>query len=859
MIGLFLSAAFAAALLPGRAVTAPPCVTDGCWSAVPHLRRFVPPHGLLSAPAAADIQLAHAEGALLVRVSALPPDTQVELLLPSGHALLGEGTHRLELAPSAGLLSLGLRLLGPDGPLVWSPSGTAYAGERFPLLLADGPALGMPLELVRLDAQALVLQAPGADRLTVTREQPAWPARRRGVPDAWSATGRDRVDTAPPPEPGWYRAEAVWDGMDVIARRFYVSPALSVPISVAGVHPAPAVALAASGERLVLTDRSAIIVSDSTLQQAALLLADELARLLGRRLPIRDGRHRSGDILLGGPSSLGRDVPAAIRDHAGAAEGFGLDLRAQAVVAAASPRGAVYGVLAFADAITAAPSALLLLGDQPAIAQRVLYHELNLSRGPMDLTVWRAYLRRVVARGRYNTLFIGVRNSVRLTSQPELAHANALAPNELQALVGEAQVLGLSVYPAFQASGHASWLTASHPELRSSGAAQSVCLRDPATAAVVSAAYREVWELFGRPSSVHIGHDEARWSARQTFGDRRDPHCAGVPSGVLLAESVRWHLDFFADLGVSDAVAWSDMFVEDWNGARTHGALSSVSPEELTLASWSKVGDSLGVLRSQGFSVIRLSTGYYDWKRAGLVAESGQLAGEGLALFAPFPWMVSADTPSSRGLASHWSHVLLAGATAWQPALSADPIAAQLAAAASLSAYQPGAGPSGGPLRVVALSGSAAPGDWPMGPSPFVRLDPTVARQEEPATVSVGGAVAVLSLLQAVELTVGARQDILTRGRTLDTADPIVEVVFRYADGSSAVAGLRYGVDTYDLGATGAAASLWGTTGSADLGGGRRGWRRDVVNPHPDRSVLSVEVEPTRADVRALVFGAAVR
>lgn len=859
MIGLLFSAALAAELLPGRAVTAPPCVTDDCWSDVPHLRRFVSPRGLRLEPTEADIQIAHADGTLLVRVSDLPPGARAELLLPDGHALLEEGTHRLSVDASAGLFALGLRLLGSDGPLVWSPAGTVYADERFPLMLADGPALGMPLELVRLDAERLVLQAPAADRLTVTREQPAWPSRRRGVPDAWSATGRDQIDTDPPTEPGWYRAEAVWNGLDVVVRRFYVSPPLSVPLSAAGIHPPPSTALSVAGERLVLTDRSAIIVSEPSHQQAALLLADEVERLLGRRLPVRDGRHRSGDILIGGPSSLSRDVPAEIRAHAGAPEGFGLDLRARAVVSAASPRGAVFGALALVDALSSPPSELLLLGDRPAIAQRVLYHELNLSRGPMDLSVWRAYLRRVVARGRYNTLFIGLRNSVRLQGQPELAHANALAPNELQALVGEAQVLGLSVYPAFQASGHASWLTASHPELRSSGAPQSICLRDPATATVVAAAHREVWELFGRPEVVHIGHDEARWPSSQIFGDRRDPHCAGVPADILLAESVRWHLDFFSGLGVTDVVAWSDMFVEGWNGAQTHDALSSVSPEELTLAAWSKVGDSLGGLRAQGFPVIRLSTGYYDWKRADLVAEAPQLAGEGLALFAPFPWMVAADTPSSRGLAFHWSHVLLAGATAWQPALSADSIAAQLAALSSLPAYQPGAGPPGGALRVAALSGATIPGDWPSGPSPFVRLDPTLARLEEPVTISVGAGVQVLSLLQAVELTVGARQDILTRGRTLSTTEPIVEVVFRYADGSSATTGLRYGVDTYDLDATGAAASLWGTSGGAELGGGRRAWRRDVVNPHPGRSVLSVEVAPTRADVQALVFGAAVR
>lgn len=866
---LLLPLALAAELLPGRALTLPPCTPDpddACWASAPRLQRFVAPRGLpATAPLGADLRLAHdGDGALLVRADALPPAAdEVEVFFGETHARVGAGISVVPVGPRAGAVQGQVRLLGAASPLVWAPSGDPYADEGFPILLADAPALGMPIELVRLDAASLEVIAPGADQLLVTREQADWPRARRGVPDAWQAAGRDRVSVARPMDPGWYRVEARWAELDVAARRLYIPAPDPIPeVSAHGVHPAPAVVEAGEGSApFRLQPRSAIVVQEPSWDPAARLLSEELGRLLGQAPPIVARRPRDGDIVLGAAGGLPRSVSAAARSMAEAPEGFAVVLGDRAVVAASSLRGATYGALALADALAERPAGPLVLADRPAIETRVLYQELNLSgSGPMDLTMWRAYVRRVVARGRYNTLYLGLRNSVVLPGLPELAHANALAPNELQAMIAEARLLGLAVYPATSTTGHAAWLTAAHPERRSSGGAQAVCLRDPETAALTEAALRELWALFDAPLRVHIGHDEARWPDRQTFGDLRDPYCAGVPASSLFAESLRWHIDLFRAMGAEEIVVWSDMLAADWNGAETHTALSALSPGEVTFAAWSKVGDSLGELGSQGFGVMRVPTGYYDWKRAGLLDEQDQIAGEGVAVFTPFPWMVPADNPSSRGLAHHWSRVLLAGATAWQPALSTVPIRALAAQTAGLPAYQPGASERTALLRPLAISGAPPEAAWPAASAPpFLRLAPAVAREDEPVTVSVGDTIEVLSLLQAVRLTTATRQGVQVRGRTPEAAPPVVEARFRYRDGSTETVGLRYGIETFDVDSGSAAASLWGTAGSVSLGAGRRGWRVDIRNPRPDQEVSAVEVCAREADTAALVFAAAGR
>lgn len=850
------SVAMAGALVPGRALTVPPCSAENCWEHSPALTRFVAPDGLLLTPMDAQIQLAHRGGQLWIRVDSLPAAQRLEVVLDGVVHVLAEGEHAVALPDGRELFSINVRLRGPDGPRIWSPHGGAAVDDVFPMLLAEGPALDMPVELVRLDDERLVIQAPGADQLTVQAMQPDWPARRRGVPDPWQVIGGDHIDTEPPRRPGWYRVEAIWNGMDVVARRFYVHPQPTHPVDTGGIHPAPQVNLPTPDAMAALSSDSVIVITERDWMPAAELLSAELARLLGLSLSIRTRRAGAGDIVIGGVERLAADVPDAVRLQATHADGFALDIRGQMVVAASDLRGATYGVLALADALAAGVGQGRMVGDHPAVEERVLYQELNLARhGSMDVDTWNDYIRRVVLRGRYTTMYLGIRNSVQLTSQPELAHADALSVAELQAMIAQARQFGLAVYPAVSSSGHASWLTASHPELRSSNAAQSICLRNPDTAALLASVYQEIWSIFDHPEGVHIGHDEASWPANRTFGDRRDPYCAGIPDAVLLAESLRWHIDHFEDLGAAHTVAWSDMVVADWNGAQTHTALDTLSPDEVTFAAWSRVGDSHQALAARGFSVMHISTGAYDWKRAD-PTEAAALDGVGLAVFPPFPWMLSEDTPSSRGLSAHWSHVLLSGATAWQPELATDPLATQLSAVAGLPAYQPGYRAVDATWHPVVAVGAAS-----AVPHHAVTFEtpPALATVDAPASIAVDRRVNVLSLLQAVEISVGARQRLQTTGRTLETCPPALHVRFWYQDGGVAVTGLRHGVETADLRADPALTSLWGTAGSERVGMGGRAWRVHIQNPHPDRTVHRVEVVPAQQGVQAWVVDAAVQ
>jgi hypothetical protein len=865
-------------LLPDRAVVLPPCEADelaACWSDVPTLIRFAPPEGLTAAAVTAQVRLSWADGVLLIFAEDLPSGGRIEVSLgepggtnPTWSVTAGEGlsTHPLD-ADAGQLRPMWLHLRTPDGDGVllrpWSLTGAGDSQHAFPVLLADAPTLGFPAEAT--EDFAVV---PGADQVTLTRQQVEIPRNSRGVPPPWSATDSGGISLIVP-HTGWYRLEAAWqDGgqlIDVAAWRIYLE-AEPAGLSVAGIFPVPDVHAPLPGEGLTLTDRTAVCAPASWEPVATLLLA-EVARLTGRTLTTRR-RCRSGDIQL-------EDATVGPTPDA-----FSLTISEGAVVTAGDLRGATYGVLALVDALgDNGQIEAMEIHDAPDIADRILYHQLNLSsRGPMPVAQWIDFLHQVVLRGRYNQIYLNLLDSYRFESHPELAARNALTPEQLQEMLAAARTLGVAVFPAISAPGHATWITRAHPELASGGNPGVLCPRNPAVYPLLSEVYTELLEAFDSPRRVHIGHDETYWDPQRQFGDERDPRCTGTPAWVLFADDLRWHVDFFADHD-AEVIAWSDMLVAGWNGGREdtwRAADSEALQASLTVAAWSKVGDSQGVLGELGYPIIRLHTGYHDWKRSDL--DPSTIAGEGLALFHPFPWMAAGVNPGTQALRFYWSQVLLAGATAWRADLSEVPINEILLAITDLPAMRPGwQHPAGwsGAVSPLLLTGTAPDATVPEVAWPthidiagvrFSSLRPTLIAPEQPARITVDRQVAGLSILTAAVLDRSVRQVVVSQTRSPDTAPAIAHLTVTWADGESETVPIRLGLETFDLLGDPRARSLWGSPGasvpspeaaqSAGTGHDRQVYRLDWHNPRPDVAVRTTEI--TAADGgRLLLVGAA--
>jgi hypothetical protein len=857
-----LAAAGAAPLnvetLPGRAVVATPCggaPTDACWEHATALHRFAAAPGQVVAPLEADIRLGWDPTGLTVRVGPLPDGGHIELgIAPTGDdarltALevieATQGVHHLRLAaaPVAGTThALRLNLVVPTGDggttaLAWTPAGSADLARAGVVLLADAPSPGIPLTVSTTGSDLSVL-APGASRVQL-RAQPVLPPRgSRGVPKPWLSEGEDRVAAAHPPDPGWLMAEAIWttaDGaaIDIVRRRFWWAGPPAPGALALGIHPEPKSLRAASGPMWRPRTSQTVCVSDPAWAEAAVLLVEELARHTGETLQIVDPDHGRCDVRfvpLAGESK--RPVPET--NHSDA---FSLHVRGRSVrVGANSLRGAVTGALALADAVGpdgGSPS--LTAFDWPDVDERVLYHSINVRARP-DWTVddQIRFLRRVVARGRYTTLYLAIRDGVVLPSHPELATRDAISVAEFQRIIAAGRALGMTVAPAVDGPGHPLWIARVHPELGTNARRPVLDLRSGATRRLLTEIYDDLLVIFGDVDRIHLGHDEVMWRTTGGFSDEANPHMAGTPRWLLFRDSLRFHLEWAASHDLAPLV-WSDTLLAKWNGSREGGfrALELLTDEErarLTIVAWAAIGDPLETLSPSGVAVMRVHTGYLDWKRAGLNEQQARLAGEGLAVFVPAPWAAQGPTAGTRNRHYHTGSVILAGTTAWRSDLDAVSIGATLDALRTAPAFRPGLDArccGAGPRTTLAIQGdqydrSLPAVVWPAALAvgeDTVQLSPHVARLGRPVTIPVTDEPAGVALLMAtvIEHRAGLRLLSGLKGGGHLERRVVATIDLHRADGTVTSVPLTYGIDIYALEAEAWAAPQWHAAATASL------------------------------------------
>lgn len=880
------------ALAPERGGALVPCedrVAAPCWDQALVTRRFAAAPGAWHAPQAADVRLAWEGDALLVWARELPYGFHLELsvspdagddLARATWARLPAGLHRVPLdpPPRPGQRRGGRLALVADGGVVLheAPWGEGRPGEPAHLVVVDGASSPGALEL-REGVQGLVLQAPGAAELHVVAERPTVEERpRRTVTPGWRVDGEGpTLVVGRPPDAGWLRVEAIWTraGVPVAVRRLraWWDPGPAPDGELLDLHPAPRELVHLQGSYSLSAD--ARVTHAPGYGAAARLLAEELARFTGARLSVEEGRPRKADLWVGPPEASPVTVDGPLV-HAREVDGFGLHASPErAVVVASSPRGAVYGALALADAVGFDGRVrAVAVGDAPALDTRVLVHRLEpRANARIDVDAWCTFLRRVVARGRYTHLVLILRTQVAWQADPTIAHPSALTAGEVARMVQAARDLGLVVVPGVNAPGHADWLLPSRPDLRDHPGARVLDVRNPASRELLDALYTEALQLFPGTPWLHIGHDEVFWDSWRSDLDERNPRTEGTPAWVLMAEDLAWHADWCRRHGVRPVV-WADMLVEGWNGRRegSHRALELLSEtdrDSLLAMTWAPTGDPVRALSGSGVQVIRAHTGYRDGFRDGLTDVADLLAGEGLALFHPTPWSAFGFTSGRKALAYHWPLVILAGTTAWRPTLADTAIGPTLDGLRDLPAFLPGAGPRR-PGRDLELPAGGVP--WLPGLTLLPSLDaggrawtppsggPVVVTRGAPLDLpATGGGV---SLLLAADLTHEAEQRLFSahpRASTLE-GDPVAHVIVEHADGTVTRHPLRLGTHVGDVRHDPRALALYGTSGAAVVPAGPAGgpWAFHAIDVAARGPVTRVRLEVLVEGVAVLVAGA---
>jgi len=673
-----------------------------------------------------------------------------------------------------------------------------------------------------------------------------------------------------------HEAVAVWRDqagvpVDLVARRVWSEPAGPPGVTGDALFFPPPKELALGSGVYALPEAPVLCASEAQ-SGAADLLRRELTRM-------------TGATLTGGPNCDIRleqvdDLPV---------NGFRIQIDRQSITVQAGDRlGSAAGALAVVDAI--GPDGrvpLLVATDWPELSVRPLYHSLNLPNRP-DLRIedYLRFVEQVVARGRYNQLHLYLSDAVESPSLPELARANAWTASEIGRLRSVCEDLGIELIPGVNAPGHTGWMLRSHPELTEDVNASLLDVRHPATQGLLSQHYEDVWTAFGQPPAMHIGHDEAVWQSQRWFGNERNPRNAATPRALLFADDLRFHLNWCKERGITPYI-WTDMLLEGWNGRRdgTHRALELLTEEEramLRAMAWSPLGDPLENLTERwGIPVLRVHTGYLDWKRAGLAAEADRLAGEGLGLFLPAPWASFAPGPGSRSLNYHLGVILLAGATAWSPVLEEGAyIMPTLAALAGHPAMRPGYAAilhrRSLPLWSEGLrpDASVPAVAWPssmVSDTLEYRTDPRLASVDEPArwTIKRPRDAAGVSVLVAAAPSHAGRAALrrIVNKSPLPQQQAVGWIVVEHADGSETRRHLEYGEDIYAVDADPRANIQWR---SADvvplaspvvkalhpLGRDRRLYRVDLALDAEGAAVTGLRLEATKSGI-PLIVGAA--
>ena len=823
---------------PGLAFRLVDCTSMGrrCWAKAPSLRQFEDARGHAIR---AQVKIVRHDHHLVVRVGGLSEAQTVEVvvrrpnsMVPSDAQLIqasnGTTMHRLEGPVNAAAeLGMHIQIWDEDTATVhtWDPGSGARFSEPVTAWSAPEDQTEPSITVHTDEENWWVDTVPGAV-ITVRHRRPFLPTGGRGIHKPWTVEVQRNEPFAAPPHTGSYDVTVRHRGALSKAIVSWVSPAATTAEQL-GIHPPPRTLHLTNEPAFELGKHPRICASDRAQRTAAEWLGNELQRIA----PISPSLScESADIRFG----IDADLPA---------EGYSIRVRPEGIqIQSRTAAGALYAAIATADLLgTESQAAAVDITDAPAIATRILFHEVSPQHGPMvrpEQTI--DFIEKVVARARFNTLILELKGGLQYQSHPELSRRDAWSHAELRRVISAAQRHGITVIPAINSPAHANWITSARPELMEESTQALLCTRHPATRVLLSDLYAELHELFGKPAFVHVGHDEIRWRTRWKHESQRCPRCAATPRWALLTNDLIWTHTTLGFLGAKPMV-WSDMLVPGWHGAwdQMHRAAlripESIRPD-IHVISWGRTGDTVGTLTPLGYAVIRGNTGYADWKRPGLQSIARGVAGEALALFNATPWSSFQGTAGPTRDYHHWSNVILAGATAWNPSIETIPIDTSVDALRNHPAYRPGL--------------THTP-EWHSS----LKIDETLTDGETRQIPLEGQTLSHIEVWQAARYDRSNLGALAKDNRKARSSGGLIvgRATIEYADGQTVeLDPVRLGMHTEHPDRNGRGSLLFGssrTQRTADTTAYAVHWQ----NPHANRTVRSLSLTATRPDVEWIV------
>jgi len=496
-----------------------------------------------------------------------------------------------------------------------------------------------------------------------------------------------------------------------------------------------------------------------------------------------------------------------------------------------------------------------------------------------------------MARLKYNTLVLEVNGNFPYESHPEIGRNGAPTKEQVRDWVEYARQRGFDVIPQVAVYGHLNWILnrsgwadlAENPEATGRWGRWVANVHDPRYYPLVFNLFAEVIEVF-EPRIFHIGHDEITFQPIGVHPMTRDT----PPADLLAGEVIRLH-EWLTARGLK-VMMWGDQLLPEHNGGApyfTAGAIDRI-PRDIIISDWHygplDEFPSVAYFREQGFPV--LASGWWQplnvWNFPSVAVDEQVLGFSGTSW-----WRLSGFA----GSAEHQTAFVLAAENAWSNRypdigdLAYRPASvwrrlAGWAAPANETRYAPvdlarftnesitQMGPrTGWPL----LSPPGETDRLPRGlqwwdgvpyhiatsqPEAIVLAslsDPPGGRPESVRAIPVGARAAALYFLQTCDLPSSRTTDIYTR----DSQYPKRLGRWRvtYDDGSSADVPIEYRqtlTDWNDGQPPAQATCVWS---GEDAGGAHvalAAYRWD--NPHPEKTIISLDVESLEAQLRIAVL-----
>jgi len=404
--------------------------------------------------------------------------------------------------------------------------------------------------------------------------------------------------------------------------------------------------------------------------------------------------HTGGKTSVQVPNRLAEFATRVTRRYA--AEGYVLQITPAGVdVVAAAAHGLYNGLQSFLQLLRADTPAAdapqvrsLTVVDWPSTEWRALTMTLPTDRwghpnnAPVDSAFYCDFIRRFVARRKFNAVALGINAGFQFASHPEIAGPAAWTRQELGRVVKTCRENFIEPIPFVNSYGHTGWLNLRHPELREDGDLNTLCVRNPETFKVLTDLYSELIGLFEPIRFFHVGMDEIRWKTLKVAPEKRCKLCAGVPKYQLVAEHIRRLHDWLAAHGARTMI-WGDMLLPEHNGGppfHTARALPLL-PRDIIVANWSTslAPDSNVRFNRLGFTVWQSNS------RGVNRAQAAYCVGNMFGSWTKTPWW--ADAPWRSGQRFNFLSFPIAAQYSWnlwpdvrtlQPGLTADRLARML-------------------------------------------------------------------------------------------------------------------------------------------------------------------------------------